>query len=48
MRLQNKVGIITGAATGLGQAIAIRFAREGTALVVDNVGDSTYFIDGGM
>jgi glucose 1-dehydrogenase len=32
------VAIITGAATGIGQAIAIRFAREGAAVVVDYVG----------
>jgi glucose 1-dehydrogenase len=38
MRLQDKVAIITGAATGIGQAIAIRFAREGAAVVVDHVG----------
>ena len=38
MRLQDKVAIVTGAATGIGQAIAIRFAREGAAVVVDYVG----------
>jgi glucose 1-dehydrogenase len=38
MRLQNKVAIVTGAATGIGQAIAIRFAQEGAAIVVDYVG----------
>ena len=38
MKLQNKVAIVTGAATGIGQAIAIRFAREGAAVVVDYVG----------
>ena len=38
MRLQNKVAIVTGAATGIGQAIAIRFAQEGAAVVVDYVG----------
>jgi glucose 1-dehydrogenase len=32
------VAIITGAATGIGQAIAIRFAGEGAAVVVDYVG----------
>lgn len=39
MRLENKVAIITGAARGIGQAIAIRFAKEGAALVIDYVGD---------
>ncbi len=39
MRLKDKVAIITGAATGIGQGIAIRFAREGAAVVVDYVGN---------
>jgi glucose 1-dehydrogenase len=38
MRLKNKVAIVTGAATGIGQAIALRFAQEGAAVVVDYVG----------
>ncbi|MGC8541790.1 MAG: SDR family oxidoreductase [Phycisphaerae bacterium] len=38
MKLQNKVAIITGAATGIGQGIAVRFASEGAAVVVDYVG----------
>ena len=37
MRLEDKVAIVTGAATGIGQAIAIRFALEGAAVVVDYV-----------
>jgi glucose 1-dehydrogenase len=43
MRLQNKVAIVTGAATGIGQAIAIRFAREGAAVVVDYVGSPNVY-----
>jgi glucose 1-dehydrogenase len=39
MRLQNKVAIVTGSATGIGQAIAVRFAREGAAVVIDYVGN---------
>lgn len=36
MRLQNKIGIITAAASGMGRAGALRFAREGAAVgVVD-------------
>jgi len=36
MRLENKVGIVTAAASGMGRAGAIRFAREGAAVgVVD-------------
>lgn len=38
MQLKDKVAIVTGAATGIGQAIAVRFAQEGAAVVVDYVG----------
>ncbi|MGO8793691.1 MAG: SDR family oxidoreductase [Candidatus Sulfotelmatobacter sp.] len=38
MRLQEKVAIITGAASGIGQAIAAGFVREGANVVVDYVG----------
>ena len=40
MRLQNKVAIVTGSASGIGEAIAVRFAREGAAVVVDYVGNT--------
>jgi 3-oxoacyl-[acyl-carrier protein] reductase len=33
MRLNGKVAIVTGAGSGIGQAIAVRLAREGTAVV---------------
>ncbi len=38
MRLQGKVAIVTGAATGIGQGIALAFAREGAKVVVDYFG----------
>jgi 3-oxoacyl-[acyl-carrier protein] reductase len=34
MRLKDKVAIITGAARGIGQATAVKFAREGARVVV--------------
>ncbi len=38
MTLEGKVAVVTGAATGIGQAIAIRMASEGASVVVDYVG----------
>jgi NAD(P)-dependent dehydrogenase (short-subunit alcohol dehydrogenase family) len=36
MRLENKIGIVTAAASGMGRAGALRFAKEGAAVgVVD-------------
>ena len=39
MLLQNKVAIVTGAASRIGQAIAVRFAKEGASVVVDYIGN---------
>jgi len=38
MLLKNKVAIVTGAATGIGNAIANAFAKEGASVVIDYVG----------
>ena len=39
MKLQDKVAIVTGSATGIGKAIVTEMAREGAAVVIDYVGD---------
>lgn len=41
MRLQGKVAVVTGAATGIGQAIAVAFAMEGASVIIDYVGDAS-------
>jgi 3-oxoacyl-[acyl-carrier protein] reductase len=37
MRLSGKVAVVTGAAVGLGQAVAARFAREGASVVIADI-----------
>jgi len=41
MRLKQKIAIVTGSATGIGQAIATAFAAEGASVVVDYVGQGS-------
>lgn len=40
MKLQGKVAVVTGAASGIGKAIAIAMAAEGAAVVIDYVGEA--------
>lgn len=37
MRLASKVAIVTGAGSGFGEGIALRFAREGAAVIVNDI-----------
>ncbi|SFH26755.1 short chain dehydrogenase [Desulfotomaculum arcticum] len=37
MRLQGKVAVVTGAAFGMGKAIAELFAKEGSKVVVSDI-----------
>ena len=42
MKLQNKVAIVTGAATGIGKAIATTMAAQGASVVIDYLGDPAF------
>ncbi len=37
--LEGKVALVTGAGSGMGQAVALRFAREGAAVVAADISD---------
>ncbi len=39
MKLQNRIAIVTGAARGIGRAIAARFIAEGATVVISDVLD---------
>ena len=39
MRLKGKVSIVTGAASGMGRAIALEFAREGAAVLIADLSE---------
>jgi NAD(P)-dependent dehydrogenase (short-subunit alcohol dehydrogenase family) len=40
MRLADKVAVVTGAAAGLGRAVAVRFAREGAIVVAADTNEA--------
>ena len=39
-RFENKTVLVTGGGQGIGRAIALRFAREGASVVVNDLGDN--------
>ncbi len=41
MQLEDKVAVVTGAASGFGEAIARRYAREGARVVIADLNDQT-------
>lgn len=41
MRLQNRVALVTGAAMGIGKAVALLFAKEGARILAADVNDTT-------
>src|SRR5437870_1506257 len=44
-RLENRVAVITGGATGIGEAAAVRLAAEGAAVEILDLDDSTRVCD---
>jgi len=41
MKLENKIGLVTGAGQGIGRAIALAFAGEGSTVIVNDINPET-------
>ncbi len=41
MRLENKIALITGASSGIGRAIALKYAEEGAVVIINYSGNIT-------
>jgi glucose 1-dehydrogenase len=39
LKLENKISIITGAGKGIGKAIALKFAEEGSTVIINNLSE---------
>ena len=39
MKLQDRIALVTGAASGIGQAVSLRFAEEGAAVMAADTDD---------
>ena len=40
MRLQNKIALVTGGATGIGAATAVMYAREGAKVIIADLNEA--------
>jgi 3-oxoacyl-[acyl-carrier protein] reductase len=40
MKLKDKVALITGSGSGIGQEIAVAMAREGAAIIINDIGET--------